>query len=244
MHAVIEVEGDVATIIDLGSASGTFVNDERTNKKSLALGDRIRIGPATITLGARACEGVASSLARARAHPRRPVVRAYECLRRRRDRPARRRCSPPRVERRHGARRAPLRGVPTRRDPRARARARVAQLQDDRRRRSDERATLLALHHPPRLRAVSALPRHRPRRRHEGKLQMLRVRRRCLHPVQRLRGHDARRRVRRSLRERPFRARAPRLRPGRPRVNPLVHRGSHLARGAMVGERVRPRSPA
>jgi predicted component of type VI protein secretion system len=51
IHAVIEVADDGAiTIIDLGSTNGTFVNDERTNKKVLAPGDRIRIGPATIIL--------------------------------------------------------------------------------------------------------------------------------------------------------------------------------------------------
>ncbi len=50
MHAVIEVEGDAVTIIDLGSTSGTFVNDERTNKKALVPGDRVRIGVATLTL--------------------------------------------------------------------------------------------------------------------------------------------------------------------------------------------------
>lgn len=52
MHAVIEITKDGGvTVIDLGSSEGTFVNDERTNKKTLALGDRVRIGPATITLG-------------------------------------------------------------------------------------------------------------------------------------------------------------------------------------------------
>lgn len=51
MHAVIEITKDAVTVIDLGSSNGTFVNDERTNKKALVLGDRIRIGPATITLG-------------------------------------------------------------------------------------------------------------------------------------------------------------------------------------------------
>ena len=50
MHAVFEVEGDAITVIDLGSTSGTFVNDERTNKKRIAPGDRVRIGAATIVL--------------------------------------------------------------------------------------------------------------------------------------------------------------------------------------------------
>jgi hypothetical protein len=51
MHAVIEVGKEDVTVIDLGSSEGTFVNDQRANKKVLALGDRIRVGSATITLG-------------------------------------------------------------------------------------------------------------------------------------------------------------------------------------------------
>jgi hypothetical protein len=50
MHAVIEVSDDEVTVVDLGSSTGTFVNDERTNKRTLAAGDRVRIGPATIVL--------------------------------------------------------------------------------------------------------------------------------------------------------------------------------------------------
>jgi hypothetical protein len=51
LHAVVEVSGDDVTIIDLGSTEGTFVNDVRVNKKTLVLGDRVRIGRAVITLG-------------------------------------------------------------------------------------------------------------------------------------------------------------------------------------------------
>jgi len=51
LHAVIEVAGDDVTIIDLGSSTGTFVNDERTNKKRLSPGDRIRLGNATLVVG-------------------------------------------------------------------------------------------------------------------------------------------------------------------------------------------------
>jgi len=54
LHAVIEVEGDAITIIDLGSSEGTFVNDERTNKTTLSPGDRIRLGVATIVLDGEA----------------------------------------------------------------------------------------------------------------------------------------------------------------------------------------------
>ena len=45
MHAVIEVAapGEVY-IIDLGSASGTLVNDEKINKRKLQTGDVIQIG--------------------------------------------------------------------------------------------------------------------------------------------------------------------------------------------------------
>ena len=45
MHAVIEMGGDgLATIIDLGSDVGTWVNDARVNRCKLQVGDEIRIG--------------------------------------------------------------------------------------------------------------------------------------------------------------------------------------------------------
>lgn len=46
MHAVIEIDGEegVATIIDLGSDVGTWVNDARVNRCKLVVGDEIRIG--------------------------------------------------------------------------------------------------------------------------------------------------------------------------------------------------------
>ncbi len=44
MHAVIEVERGVPTIIDLGSRSGTFVNGEQVSRRELRPGDRIQIG--------------------------------------------------------------------------------------------------------------------------------------------------------------------------------------------------------
>lgn len=46
MHAVIEIdeEAGVATIIDLGSDVGTWVNDARVNRCKLQVGDEIRIG--------------------------------------------------------------------------------------------------------------------------------------------------------------------------------------------------------
>lgn len=45
MHAMIEVTGpDEVYIIDLGSASGTYVNGQKTNKSRLQSGDQIQIG--------------------------------------------------------------------------------------------------------------------------------------------------------------------------------------------------------
>jgi TonB family protein len=45
MHAVIEVTGPGEVfIIDLGSASGTLVNDEKVNKRKLQTGDQIQVG--------------------------------------------------------------------------------------------------------------------------------------------------------------------------------------------------------
>jgi pSer/pThr/pTyr-binding forkhead associated (FHA) protein len=44
MHAVIEIENGALTLIDLGADGGTFVGDERIQKRALAIGDRIRFG--------------------------------------------------------------------------------------------------------------------------------------------------------------------------------------------------------
>jgi Zn-finger nucleic acid-binding protein len=49
LHAVIEV-GAQLEIIDLGSTSGTFVNDQRVTRTALAIGDMIRIGPMQIEI--------------------------------------------------------------------------------------------------------------------------------------------------------------------------------------------------
>jgi pSer/pThr/pTyr-binding forkhead associated (FHA) protein len=44
MHAVIEVDGDAsATLIDLGSPIGTWVNGARVNRCKLSAGDEIRV---------------------------------------------------------------------------------------------------------------------------------------------------------------------------------------------------------
>jgi len=50
LHAVIESSGGGLTVVDLGSNSGTFVNEERTNKRALLPGDRIRVGDVSIVL--------------------------------------------------------------------------------------------------------------------------------------------------------------------------------------------------
>ncbi len=51
IHAVIEVESDgTLTLIDVGSNSGTFVNDQRINKAAVRPGDRIRVGRSTIVV--------------------------------------------------------------------------------------------------------------------------------------------------------------------------------------------------
>lgn len=50
MHAVIEIQEDVATIIDLGS--GTVVNGHSVNKHELSDGDQITIGPCSLTVRA------------------------------------------------------------------------------------------------------------------------------------------------------------------------------------------------
>lgn len=45
MHAVIEVTGgNQVFVVDLGSASGTFVNDEKVSKKQIKSGDMLRFG--------------------------------------------------------------------------------------------------------------------------------------------------------------------------------------------------------
>lgn len=51
MHAVIEVSGpDDVSIIDLGSASGTFVNGQKVNKAKLETGDLIQFGNARVAI--------------------------------------------------------------------------------------------------------------------------------------------------------------------------------------------------
>ena len=44
MHAVVEVGPSGVVILDLGSATGTFVNGEKVTKQSLSTGDRVQLG--------------------------------------------------------------------------------------------------------------------------------------------------------------------------------------------------------
>lgn len=48
MHAVVEVGPSGVVILDLGSASGTFVNGEKITKQSLKTGDRVQLGDVTV----------------------------------------------------------------------------------------------------------------------------------------------------------------------------------------------------
>jgi hypothetical protein len=50
MHAVIEVMSDEITVIDLGSVAGTFVNDTKVARKTLEIGDTIRLGATELVL--------------------------------------------------------------------------------------------------------------------------------------------------------------------------------------------------
>ena len=49
-HCRIELRGTNLTLVDLQSASGTFVNDERINEKVLQVGDVIRVGDTQLRL--------------------------------------------------------------------------------------------------------------------------------------------------------------------------------------------------
>jgi len=63
MHAMIEVTGpNEVYIIDLGSAAGTFVNGQKTNKARLQTGDEIVIGETRlfVDIGADASEDEAT----------------------------------------------------------------------------------------------------------------------------------------------------------------------------------------
>ncbi len=51
MHAIIEVTGGDVSLIDLGSAKGTFVNGARIHKARLAAGDALTLGDLRVEIG-------------------------------------------------------------------------------------------------------------------------------------------------------------------------------------------------
>jgi pSer/pThr/pTyr-binding forkhead associated (FHA) protein len=53
LHAVIEKHDGALSIIDLGASAGTLVNGVAVNKRELQDGDRITIGPCTLTVRVR-----------------------------------------------------------------------------------------------------------------------------------------------------------------------------------------------
>ena len=229
MHAVIEIAEDAVTVIDLGSSIGTFVNDERTNKKTLALGDRIRVGPATITLG-HAPESPlrlpSPEVVRDRVGPSFAPTNVFGVA-----------AIVLRVDgvRRHAwsdetelAERLfesyPRGAIPA---PELVPESRNFKTIDDAGATNARRCSKCVIRpgfEPcPLCLGTGAGSKLRRQR------QVLRVHRRSVHPVQRLRWDHARRRVRRSLRERSLRANAPRVRPVRSCVDPLAPRSRHLA---------------
>jgi adenylate cyclase len=52
-HAELRLIGDRVTLVDIGSANGTWVNEERVREKQLQTGDIVRIGDTRIQLQAR-----------------------------------------------------------------------------------------------------------------------------------------------------------------------------------------------
>ena len=50
LHCRLTAGDDAVEVVDLKSTTGTFVNDKRIEKASLAAGDRLRIGRVELTL--------------------------------------------------------------------------------------------------------------------------------------------------------------------------------------------------
>ena len=50
LHAVLELSGGKAEVIDLGSDTGTYVNGERVNKRDLSDGDKLYVGDFVLEL--------------------------------------------------------------------------------------------------------------------------------------------------------------------------------------------------
>src|SRR5512145_1778442 len=63
IHSVIEVAPDGAiSIIDMGSAEGTFVNGKKVSRGSIKAGDQITLGGLTIVLGDAEAAAAASAV--------------------------------------------------------------------------------------------------------------------------------------------------------------------------------------
>src|SRR5215471_4569083 len=61
VHSVIEVGANGAiSIVDMGSAEGTYVNGKRVNKGAVSSGDEIRIGDTVIRIEPRASDAAAN----------------------------------------------------------------------------------------------------------------------------------------------------------------------------------------
>jgi len=50
VHCRLEANGEKLEVIDLSSTNGTFVNDRRITRSSLAGGDRLRVGRVELTV--------------------------------------------------------------------------------------------------------------------------------------------------------------------------------------------------
>jgi pSer/pThr/pTyr-binding forkhead associated (FHA) protein len=54
VHCRLTASDDGLEVVDLSSTNGTFVNDKRVAKASLASGDRLRVGRVELTVAQRA----------------------------------------------------------------------------------------------------------------------------------------------------------------------------------------------
>ena len=54
VHCRLTASDDTLEVLDLSSTNGTFVNDKRIEKASLANGDRLRVGRVELTVGKQA----------------------------------------------------------------------------------------------------------------------------------------------------------------------------------------------
>jgi DNA-binding winged helix-turn-helix (wHTH) protein len=66
-HARVRVEGDTATVEDLGSKNGTWLNDERiTESMALRDGDRLQLGPVSLEFRTSAASSATKTVRLAR----------------------------------------------------------------------------------------------------------------------------------------------------------------------------------